>query len=96
MPTDTKPPSSFSPGRRWKIGFDVVVRTALVLAVVVMVNYLGTRPFLFHRFYLSNQTSVQLAPQTLDLLKSLTNRVEVTLYYDKQDDFFPTIVALLN
>jgi len=24
--------TSFSPGRRWKIGFDVVVRTALVLA----------------------------------------------------------------
>ena len=27
---------SFSPGRRWKIGFDVVVRTALVLAVGVV------------------------------------------------------------
>jgi len=36
MATHSQP--SFSPGRRWKIGFDVVVRTALVLAVVVMVN----------------------------------------------------------
>ena len=26
----------------------------------------------------------------------MTNRIDVTLYYDKQDDFYPTIVALLN
>jgi len=94
MPTDSKPQPSFSPGRRWKIGLDVVVRIALVLAVVVMVNYLGAR--FFGRFYLSSQTRVQLAPQTLDLLKSLTNHIDVTLYYDKQDDFYPTIAALLN
>ncbi len=94
MPTDPKPQPSFSPGRRWKIGFDVVVRTMLVLAVVVMVNYLGAR--FFGRFYLSSQTRVQLAPQTLALLKSLTNHIDVTLYYDKQDDFYPTIMALLN
>jgi hypothetical protein len=94
MPTDPKSQPSFSPGRRWKIGFDVTVRIALVLAVVVMVNYLGAR--FFGRFYLSSQTRVQLAPQTLDLLKSLTNHIDVTLYYNKQDDFYPTIVALLN
>ena len=94
MPTDFKSQPSFSPGRRWKIGLDVVVRTALVLAVVVMVNYLGAH--FFGRFYLSSQTRIQLAPQTLDLLKSLTNHVDVTLYYDKQEGFYPTIVALLN
>ena len=94
MPTDPKPQPSFSPGRRWKIGFDVVVRTALVLAVVVMVNYLGAR--FFGRFYLSSQTRIQLAPRTLEVLKSLTNHIDVTLYYDKQDDYYPTIVALLK
>ena len=41
MTANPKPQPSFLPGRRWKIGFDVVVRTALVLAIVVMVNYLG-------------------------------------------------------
>jgi hypothetical protein len=51
---------------------------------------------LFHRFYLSSQTRIQLSSQTLDILKSLTNHMEVTLYYDKQDDFYPTIVALLK
>jgi hypothetical protein len=66
----------------------------LVLAVVVMVNYLGAR--FFGRFYLSSQTRIQLAPRTLEVLKSLTNHIDVTLYYDKQDDYYPTIVALLK
>jgi ABC-type uncharacterized transport system involved in gliding motility auxiliary subunit len=96
MPTDPKPQPSFSPGRRWKIGLDVVMRTALVLAVVVMVNYLGAH--FFGRFFLSSQTRIQLSSQTLDILKSLTNHVKVTLYYDTRDEnnFYPTIVALLN
>ncbi len=41
MATDSPRQPSFSTGRRWKIGLDAVVRTALVLAVVVMANYLA-------------------------------------------------------
>jgi hypothetical protein len=85
---------SFSPGRRWKIGFDVVVRTALVLAVVVMVNYLGAK--FYGRFYLSSQTQVKLSPRTLSVVHSITNQIAVTVYYDKTDDWYPTIIALLN
>ncbi|MGO9587931.1 MAG: GldG family protein [Limisphaerales bacterium] len=98
MPTEPKPQPSFSPVRRWKIGLDVVVRTALVLAIVVMANYLAVRPHLFGRFYLSSQTRIKLSTQTLDILKSLTNHVEVTLYYDTKDpdNFYPDMVALLN
>jgi ABC-type uncharacterized transport system involved in gliding motility auxiliary subunit len=96
MPTDPKSQPSFSPGRRWKIGLDVVVRTALVLAVVVMVNYLSAH--FFGRFYLSSQTRIQLAPQTMNVLRLLTNHINVTLYYDTKDggNFYPDIVALLN
>jgi ABC-2 type transport system permease protein len=96
MATDSKTQPSFSTARRWKIGFDLVLRTALVLAVVIMVNYLGSRPHFFCRFFLSSQTNVKLSPQTLAILETLTNRVEITLYYDKQDDFYPTIVKLLD
>jgi hypothetical protein len=85
---------SFSPRRRWKIGFDLALRTAFVLAVVVMVNYLSAN--FFRRFYLSSQTRVELSPRTLSVLHSLTNNVAVTLYYDKSDEFYPTIIALLN
>jgi hypothetical protein len=92
MPKENQP--SFSSGRRWKIGLDVAVRTVLVCAVVVMVNFLGAQ--FFHRFYLSSQTRVQLSSRTLGVLHSLTNRVTVTLYYDRKDDFYPDIVALLK
>ena len=85
---------SFSPGRRWKIGLDVVVRTTLVLAVGVMVNYLGAN--FFGRFYLSSQTQVKLSPRTLSVVHSITNQIAVTVYYDKTDDWYPTIIALLN
>jgi gliding motility-associatede transport system auxiliary component len=94
MATRSKPQRSFSPGRRWKIGFDVVVRTVLVLAVMVMVNYLSG--LFTKRFYLSSQTSIHISPRTVDVLRSMTNRVTVTLYYDTQDDFYPTILSLLN
>jgi len=88
------PTPSFSPRRRWTIGFDMVVRTALVLASVVMVNYLSAQ--FFHRFYLSSQTQIKLSPRTLSVLHSLTNRIAVTLYYDKSDELYPTVTALLN
>ena len=89
----TKRQPSFTPGRRWKIGFDVILRTALVLAVVVMVNYLGAKfPW---RFYLSSQTQT-LSPRSLSVAHSITNRVNVTVYYDKRDDWYPAIIALLN
>src|SRR5450631_3254040 len=89
-----EPKPSFSTAARWRIGFDVVLRTILVLAVVVMANYLGAK--FFHRFYLSSQTQVQLSSRTLTVLRSVTNRVNVTLYYNRKADFHPTIVALLN
>lgn len=95
MPTAPSPqPPSFSPGRRWKIGLDLFVRTLLVLAVAVMVNIIGAK--FFHRFYLSSQTRVHLSSRTMSVLAALTNHVEVTLYYDRQDDFYPDIVALLD
>jgi hypothetical protein len=92
MPNQDQP--SFSRGRRWKIGFDVVVRTLLVCTVVVMLNFLAAQ--FFHRFYLSSQTRIQLSSRTESVLHALTNKVAVTLYYDRQDNFYPQVVALLR
>ena len=86
--------SSFSPASRWRIALDVGLRTLLVVAVVGMVNFLGAK--YFHRFYLSSQTRVQLSSRTLSVLHSLTNHLEVTLYFDRKADFYPDIVALLG
>jgi len=92
MPNDNQP--SFSRSRRWRIGLDLVARTVLVCAVVVMANFLGAQ--FFRRFYLSSQTRIHLSSRTVSVLHSLTNRVTVTLYYDQKDDFYPDVVALLN
>ena len=94
MSDEKKSRPSFSPGSRWKIGLDAALRTALVLAVVVMLNYVGAK--FYHRYYLSQQTRVTLSSRTLTVLHSLTNRVSVTLYFDRKDEFYPDILALLD
>jgi hypothetical protein len=88
------PKPSFSTANRWRFGLDVMLRTLLVLAVAGMANYLGGK--FYHRFYLSSQTRMALAPRTLTVLHSLTNHVNITLYYDRKADFYQDIVGLLN
>ena len=94
MSDDAPMKKSFSSWRRWGFAVNLVVRTALVLAVVVMVNYLGAR--WFHRLNLNAATRQPLSPQTVGLLKSLTNHVKVTLFYDRDDPLYTTVAALLN
>lgn len=84
---------SFSPGRKWRAGFSVVTGIIALLAIVVMANYIS-RNYFFHRSFLSSQTRIQLSAQTLGLLKSITNDVKITLYYDKADPMFNTIAGL--
>jgi hypothetical protein len=61
-----KPQPSFSPVRRWKIVFDVIMRTALVLSVVVMVNYLGAK--FYGRFFFLSQTQVKMCTRTFSVV----------------------------
>jgi hypothetical protein len=94
MAAESSSPPSFTPRRKWTVGFDVVVRTVVVLAVVVMTNYLAGK--LFHREYLSAHTQTELASRTVSLVESLTNEVKVTVYYDREDELFSTVTALLR
>ena len=61
-----------------------------------MANYISRDYFL--RFHLSANTRIELAPRTVGLLKSITNQVKVTLYYDTQDEesLYNTVLDLLN
>jgi ABC-type uncharacterized transport system involved in gliding motility auxiliary subunit len=94
MATDSQLGPSFSPRRKWSICFNVILLTFLVLAVVVMVNYLS-RDYCW-RFHVSTHTRIELSPRTVGLLKSLTNRVTVTLYYEKDNALYSTVTDLLN
>jgi hypothetical protein len=85
---------SFSPSQRWRIGFQVTLLTLVVLLVVGMANYLS-RDY-FTRIHLSTRTRVELSPRTINILKSVTNRVKVTLYYDRDEPLYSTVADLLN
>ena len=89
-----EPKPSFSRHRKWRVGFDAVLRTAVVFAVVVMVNYLANR--YYHRQFLSEQTRIHLSPRTVSVVNALTNQVKVTLYYDKENRLYADVLALLN
>jgi hypothetical protein len=88
------PKPSFSPYRKWGIGFNVALIILVVFAVVVMANYLSHD--YFARLHLSKLTRNELSPRTLSVLRSITNTVKVTIYYDKDDPLYTTVADLLN
>jgi hypothetical protein len=94
MAAEAEPQPSFSPFRKWLIGFNVALIITAVFGVVVMVNYLSHDYFL--RLHVSTQSQVKLSPRTVNLLHGLTNTVRVTMYYDRNDAFYGTISELLN
>jgi hypothetical protein len=94
MATDSHPRPSFSPYLKLGICLHVVVLILVVLSVVVMVNYLSRDYFL--RFHLSTHTKIELFPRTVGLLRSLTNQVKVTLYYDTDNELYQTVKDLLG
>ncbi|HLH53457.1 MAG TPA: GldG family protein [Verrucomicrobiae bacterium] len=85
---------SFSPTRKWVIALNVAFIITVVFGIVLMVNYLSRRHFV--RLHVSTQSKVKLFPRTRNLLRSLTNSVQVTLYYDREDPFYATIAELLG
>ncbi len=85
---------SFSRWRKWSIGLNVVMIILVVLSVVVMVNYLS-RDY-FTRFHWSTTSEHELSPLTLKILHSLTNKVKITLYYDRNEPFYSTVSSLLG
>lgn len=94
MSSDPEFKPSFSPFRKWGIGLQVAGILLLVLSVVVMMNYVSRDYFL--RLHLSTQTRFPLSARTVRFLETMTNQVKVTLYYDKDDPFYSTILELLN
>src|SRR5260370_18505988 len=94
MPDKTTTAPSFTVRRKWSIAFTVFLYTAAMLAMVVMLNYLGGRHFL--RFSLSDHGNNRLSPRTLHLLNSLTNQVKIILYYDKRESLYRSVAALAD
>jgi len=92
MPPD--PQASFYPGRKWSIGLHVFLVAFSFLAIVIMANYMSHDYFL--RLQWSSRTKHELSSRTLSLLHAITNPVKITLYYDKKDPLYTTVLDLLN
>jgi hypothetical protein len=84
---------SFSAARRWSIALNLLVRTTLVLLVLGLTVALSQR--YFHRTYLSSHTRVELSPRSVNFVKTITNRVKITLYFDRNAEVYSTVTALL-
>ncbi|MCS7337371.1 MAG: GldG family protein [Verrucomicrobiae bacterium] len=87
---------SFSPRKRRWIEINVAVSVAALLAVVVMLNYLSARHYA--RWAATAQRAVRLSPQTLRVLSTVTNPVNVTVVFNTRDEetLHTLVVSLLK
>lgn len=90
------PKPSFSNGRRWLNWFNTILGVIAVVALVAMANYLASG--YFKRFQASSRLRQEISPQTTTLLSHLTNQVEVTIFFDQQENeqIYSLTLALLK
>jgi hypothetical protein len=80
--------------RRFGIGLNVMAAVGCVFALCVMVNYLASRHSL--RWILAPQEGGELTAQTLQVLQSLTNDVDVIVFFDADEDLYEPVTQLLK
>lgn len=91
---------TFSRGRRWSIALQVTIAVMAFIAIVVMVNHLSARHF--QRFHWSQRAGKALSPRTLDMLRPMTNVVDVTVFFasdsdeDRVRDLYSMVAQLLE
>jgi hypothetical protein len=85
---------SFSRGRKWTASFGVLLSALAVLAIVLMLNYLAARHF--KRFAVASAAQTEVSPLTRRILASVTNDVQVTVYFDKEDSLYDLVWLLLK
>jgi len=96
MATDFSTRKTFSRGRKWAAGFNALVAVAAVLAIGGMLNYIATEHFT--RLELGASRQARISPQTDRVLRSITNRVDVTVFFDAQgqEELFNLTTTLLR
>jgi hypothetical protein len=94
MNPSSPPALSFSRLQRVGIGLNVLAAIFCVVALVVMVNYLAARHY--YRWHLASRENYRLSPQTTHVLQSLTNQVNVIIFFDREEVLFGPVTALLR
>jgi hypothetical protein len=85
---------SFTRGRKWRVGFNVVVGLVSAFAIVVMANYLAARHSI--RYNWADSAGQKLSPLTVRALSGLTNKVKVIVYFSRRDPLFGQVTGLLK
>jgi ABC-2 type transport system permease protein len=85
---------SFSLGRRWTFSLNVLLACLALLAVVAMVNYLAARHY--SRFPISDNAQNVLSPFTRNVIASITNDVEVVVFFEKSEPLYESVWSLLK
>jgi hypothetical protein len=85
---------TFSAGRRWAVRLNVMLGVCSALAVALMVNYLAARYFV--RTPLARAAQAPLSPLSKRVLGMITNQINVTVLFDKDDPVYEPVLALLK
>lgn len=94
MNPDSPSRSSFSTERRLGVGMHVGLSILAVAGLLLMVNYLAARHF--ERFSWTSDARYQLSEATRAVLGVITNEVEVTLLFDRDEPLFSAVSGLLK
>jgi ABC-type uncharacterized transport system involved in gliding motility auxiliary subunit len=96
MLTQSPPRPSFVPSRKWLIGLNVTISIGAAFVVLVLVNYLAANHF--RRFYFTENSNYRLSKLSSLVVKSLTNKVNVVVFFSKSDEpvLYSAVTALLN
>jgi hypothetical protein len=88
--------AGLSPLRRLTIGLTVLVGVLSMLAIVVMLNYLGNRHFV--RIHVTDDPRQQLSPMSRQVLLGLTDEVQVIVFFepDPTGTLYSAVKALLT
>ncbi len=85
---------SFSTRRSTKLGFNSVLMVAIILSILIILNFISSRhPF---RMDFSETERFTLAPQTLLVLKNLERDVRIMAFVSEQGRTRPQIEDLMN
>jgi hypothetical protein len=96
MPEKNSTKPSFSSGRRLLNGLNFVIAVASAIALVVMANYLASG--YAKRLEWTTNARWKLAPQTIRVLETLTNDINVTVFFDAkgEEEVFGMVTGLLK
>ncbi|MBN2508480.1 MAG: GldG family protein [Verrucomicrobia bacterium] len=85
---------SYSSQRRRRVALHVGLSIVAVAAIVTMLNYLAARHYV--RIPWSARTRQPFSPITRTILASVTNKVRVTVFFDRDEPLFDSIWSLLK